>query len=575
MIKAGFSSDGRAIEVRADGEGAIIASKLPGATRSKRMPPGVWRMPLTWDSFTALRGARALATLDLRAEAERLGGAQAYVDMQKDEPDPMPLYAPPMAQGCVMYKHQIRAYNIALALLGRLPGYETDRGGGAALYLDMGLGKSLVGIAVAGRLYQDGLIKRVLVVAPSSVCPVWAAECRRFAGYGYRLELLLGTRDKRLTALKRLMRPGKQLQIAVINYESTWRLGDELRGYDADMVICDESQRIKSHRAAQSKALHKLGDQARYRMVLTGTPMQQDVRDIWSQYRFLAPDIFGSNYYTFQNRYCIFGGYGNHQYLGARHLDELTRRMHSVALRARKEDCLDLPEKTFEERPVLLEDDAAKLYERIRKESYAELASGETVTPNIVLTKLLRLQQIVGGFLTDDDGTTHPVSTAKLDAAAEIIETLCVDEGRKLVIFCRYTAEYKALMERAAKVLGEKLHVVGIRGGVATERRGELVAQFQSDPDTRVFVGNLDACAEGLTLTAADTMLYYSVGWNLGKYLQSQDRIHRIGQQNRCTYIHLIAPGTVDEKIMGALARKEDLARTVVDNWRAVLGGEG
>jgi len=166
-----------------------------------------------------------------------------------------------------------------------------------------------------------------------------------------------------------------------------------------------------------------------------------------------------------------------------------------------------------------------------------------------------------------------PVSDAKLDAASEIIQTLCVDEGRKLVIFCRFTAEFNALCERARDILGEKLRLVAIRGGVASEQRGELVAQFQNDQNTRVFIGNIDACAEGITLTAADTMLYYSVNWNLAKYQQSQDRIHRIGQGNRCTYIHLTAPGTVDTKIMAALARKEDLAKCVVDNWRDLFGG--
>jgi len=348
------------------------------------------------------------------------------------------------------------------------------------------------------------------------------------------------------------------LRVAVINYESTWRLEKELAGFAPDMIICDESQRIKSHTASQSKAMYRLGDAAKYKIVLTGTPMQQDARDIWSQYRFLAPDIFGRNYYAFQNRFCVFGGYQNHQYLGPRNLDELTRKMHSIALRIRKEDCLDLPDKTYIEHPVILEEAAARLYEQIRKESFAELSNGDTVTPSIVLTKLLRLQQIAGGFLIDDDGQTHQVSTAKIDAASEIVETLCVDENRKLVIFVRYTAEYEALMERAAGALGPNLKLVGIRGGVATEQRGNIVAQFQSDPDTRVFIGNLQACAEGLTLTAADTVLYYSINWSLGQYLQSQDRIHRIGQANRCTYIHLIAPGTIDEKIITALARKED-----------------
>jgi SNF2 family DNA or RNA helicase len=120
-------------------------------------------------------------------------------------------------------------------------------------------------------------------------------------------------------------------------------------------------------------------------------------------------------------------------------------------------------------------------------------------------------------------------------------------------------------------VLGPNLKLVGIRGGVASEQRGNIVAQFQNDPDARVFIGNIQACAEGISLTAADTVLYYSIGWSLGQFLQSADRIHRIGQRNACTYIHLVATGTVDEKIIGALHRKEDLAKSVVDNWRDLL----
>ena len=447
-------------------------------------------------------------------------------------------------------------------------------GGACALFMDMGTGKSLTALAVTGRLYLDGRIDRVLIVAPTSVCPVWPAEYARFAGFAHRVTLLLGDRDKRIKALRQLQAARGVLQVAVINYESAWRLEDELAKYAPDMIICDESQRIKSHTAAQSKAMHRLGEHAEYRMCLTGTPMQQDTRDIWSQYRFLAPDVFGRNFYTFQNRFCVFGGFQNHQYLGPRNLDELTHKMHSIALRIRKEDCLDLPDKSFEERPIILEDDAAKLYARIKKEAYAELESGDTVTPNIVLVRLLRLQQIVGGFLTDDDGKIHSVSTAKLDATADIIESLCVDEGRKLVIFCRFTAEYNALCELAAKVLGPKLRHVAIRGGVSTEQRGEAVKQFQTDPDTRVFVGNLQACSEGLTLTAADTVLYYSLTFNYAQYAQSQDRVHRIGQANKCTYINLVAPGTVDVKIMRALSKKEDLVRVVVDNWRKAFEEE-
>lgn len=449
-----------------------------------------------------------------------------------------------------------------------------DRGA-VAFFLDMGTGKSLTTVAITGRLFLDGHIRKVLIIAPSSVCAVWPAEYKRFADFPHRVTMLLGSREKRLEALKRVKLihdDSSSLCVAVINYESTWRLSKELMAYGADLIVCDESQRIKSPTAQQSKAVHRLGDMARYRMILTGTPIQNDTRDLWSQYRFLAPEVFGKSYYAFVNRYAVLGGYGNHQYLGPRNLDELTRKAHAIAYRVTKAECLDLPEKTFEDRAVELEDEAWTLYRRVQKESYAVLDGGQEITAGIVLTKLLRLQQITGGFLTDDDGQTQCVSTAKLDATEDIVRSLCVDEGKKLVIFARFRAELDALMERIGRVLKKEQRAVCIMGDVSTKKRGEIVAQFQEDPATRVFAGQIDACAEGITLTAADTVLYYSVNWNLAKYMQSQDRIHRISQQNRCTYLHLVVPGTIDHKIQDALHKKENLAKTVVDNWRTLLG---
>lgn len=429
---------------------------------------------------------------------------------------------------------------------------------------------------IAGRLYLDGKIRRMLVVAPSSVCPVWPSEFRKFGAFPSRVAVLQGDKSKRLAALKYIESPAipgthDPLRVAVINYESTWRLEDELKAYDADLIVCDESQRIKSHTAQQSKAMHRLGDRARYRMILTGTPIQNDTRDLWSQYRFLAPGIFPASYYAFEKRYALMGGYGAHQYLGPRNLEELTRKAHSIAYRVTKAECLDLPEKTFEAREIALEDSAASLYQRIKKNAVAELEGGESVTASIVLTRLLRLQQITGGFVTDDDGTTTQVSSAKLNAVADIVQSLCVDEGRKLVIFARFLSELEGICETVQKTLGSKYQYVRIAGDVPISKRGPIVEQFQTDPDTRVFVAQMDSCAEGVTLTAADTVVYYSLTFNMAKYAQSQDRIHRVGQRNACTYIHLIVPHTIDEKILSALDKKVDLAKAITDNWRWML----
>ena len=129
-------------------------------------------------------------------------------------------------------------------------------------------------------------------------------------------------------------------------------------------------------------------------------------------------------------------------------------------------------------------------------------------------------------------------------------------------------------MSKLLMLKKERLSMVRIDGSVKAKDRGGIVQRFQYDPACRVFLGELDACAEGLTLTAAQTVVYYSVNWNYAKYQQSADRVHRIGQTGTCTYIHLVVPGTIDAKIMKALKTKEDLAKSVVDNWRSILSEE-
>ena len=457
-----------------------------------------------------------------------------------------------------------------------------NQGGSCCLLMDMGTGKSISTVAVAGRMFLDGYIRRMLIIAPTSVCAVWPQEFERFGDFPNRVALLLGDHKTRVQRLKWLTAATpsgmpEPLRVAVINYESTWRLSDGktdyLKQFGADLTVCDESQRIKSHTAKQSKAVWALGAMSRYRMILTGTPIQKDTRDIWSQWKFLSPQTFPMSYYAFQNRYAIMGGFEGRQYLGGRNMTELTRKTHSCGFRIKKEECLDLPEKTFEDYPVELDDKSRMLYKQLQKQSIAEL-EGSEVTANHVLVRMLRLQQLTGGFLVDDNGERHQVNTAKLEALDDIVESLVMDEGKKLIIFSRFLAEMDAIEAMLKPKLNrDRLTMVRIDGSVKSSERGNIVNTFQTDQRCRVFLGELDACAEGLTLTAAQTVVYYSVNWNLAKYQQSADRIHRIGQTGTCTYIHLTCPGTIDTKIMHALKSKSDLAKSVVDNWRNIIGG--
>lgn len=505
---------------------------------------------------------------DMETKRQRLGKTRREIDAERLAEDPAPLLPYPVKAN--LYKHQIRGANMALRAFGALDA--KTHGGGFGELFEMGCGKTLTTIAVAGALYNLGKIDRVLVVAPTSVCSVWPHDLNQFAAFPWEARVLLGDKKKRLKALNELENwPFKALRIAVINYESTHREGiyEALAAYKPDLIVCDESQRIKNPSAAQSKALHKLGDAAPFRMILSGTPVQNNAVDLYSQYRFLDPAVYGANFYAFKNRYCIMGGYGQHQIVGYHNMDELVEKEHSVAYRVTKEECLDLPQQTFINRYVQFTDAEQAIYEQLRKSSFLELETGENVTATTILTMYLRLMQLTGGFLTADESTRpKQVNTAKLDALADIVDDYVVDAGKKLVIFARFRAEIAAI-ENLLRL--RKIQYGSIYGDVPMEERGKIVEDFQTNPDTKVFVAQIQTAGLGITLHAASTAVFYSYDYNYANYAQALARIHRIGQRFPVTYIHLVVDGSIDEKILAALENKEDMAKTVVDSWREVL----
>jgi len=283
---------------------------------------------------------------------------------------------------------------------------------------------------------------------------------------------------------------------------------------------------------------------------------------VFSQYRFLNKSVFGESFYAFRNRYFDMVGYGNHTPKFKAHMrDEFLDKMHSIAFRVTKDECLDLPDITEEIRMVELESKAMKLYKQLEKESYTELADSEVSAVN-VLTKLLRLSQLTGGYLTDDNGNITSVSTAKLNALSDIIDS-AMEENKKLVIMARFVKELDAIQG----LLNEKgINYASVRGGV--KDRGEEVRRFQEEPDCRVFIGQIAAAGMGLTLTAASTMVFYSLDYSMSNFVQAKARIHRVSQTENCHYIYLVAKDTVDNKVINALQNKVDLAKALVDDYR-------
>lgn len=458
-----------------------------------------------------------------------------------------------------LYKHQAEAFLFVLSLFGILSGTPPDSTG-AGLLFEMGCGKTICSIGIAGYMYQAGLIKRLLVVSPLSVMGVWEEEFAKFAAFPYTLTILTGTAQHKKKQL--LNTGGRGLEVVLVNYESAWRLLPELLAYNACMIIVDEMHKLKDGKSQQSKGMHQLGDHTKYRLGLTGTLICGSEIDVWSQYRFLAPDVFGRSFFRFRNRYFWMGGYEQHvPYFRKEMGNEFLSLLHSISYRVTKAEALDLPEVTEEIRPVDLEPEAMRLYEQIRNDSYAELRNGEITAAN-VLTRLLRLSQISGGFITDDDGKTRSVSTAKLNALSDILDAAGVS-GEKIVIMARFKAELDAIEDLLVK---KKIGYGVIRGGV--KDRDEQIRRFQNDADCTVFLGQIAAAGVGITLTAASTMIFFSLDYSMSNHDQAKARIHRVGQRNTCTYIYLCARNTVDSKVITALQNKQDLAKALVDDYR-------
>lgn len=439
----------------------------------------------------------------------------------------------------------------------------------AGFLMEQGTGKTLSAIAVAGHRFMVGHVTQCIVVAPLSVVPVWQAEFDKHADFPCMVAPVRTKDLKRVDKIDDLFGANlvPRLKVLVVNYETLWRIMDQLKAWlrSGSLAILDESQKIKNGQAKQSKAAHTLGQLCKYRLILTGTPVTQSPMDVFSQYRFLNPDVFGRSFIQFRSRYAIMGGYQGYQIVGYQNLPELADKAHSIAYRVTKDECLDLPPTTDQVLYCEL-DESAKVYRQMEKDMVA-IVGGEKVTTPIILTQLLRLQQITGGFI--------PLANTEVSAEAQRLETVGHEKisllrelvtdypvTKQLVVFARFIPEIKAIAE-VCRACGFKTGVLS--GNTSPKDRGELVNRFQKG-HIRVLVIQIQTGGLGITLTAADTAIFYSTSFSFADYEQARARIHRIGQKRPVTYIHLIARGTIDEQIMLALKEKRNIAELVVDN---------
>ena len=442
-----------------------------------------------------------------------------------------------------------------------------------AYFMEMGTGKTKVLIDNLAMLYDKGKVNGALIIAPKGVVGTWYNNelPNHLPDHIENITVLWQSNitKKQKETLDELYSEGEGLHILIMNVEafSTTKgmdFANKFLSCHRTMMAIDESTTIKTPTAKRTKNILKLAESAVYRRIMTGSPVTKNPLDLYTQCDFLSPWLLNfTSYYAFRNRYAEMKTLHMHgrqiQVVnGFKNLGELSDKLKDFSYRVLKDDCLDLPDKIFIKRQIQLTPDQRKLYEQMKKEAIAILKGKQSTTVN-TLTQLMRLQQITCGHFTADDGAVQPIANNRI---TELMNVLEETEG-KAIIWAHYQYDITAIIKAVVEKYGPG-SIVDYYGLTPQEERQPNIKKFQDDPKCRFIVGTPSTGGYGITLTAANTVIYYSNGYDLEKRLQSEDRAHRIGQKKSVTYVDLMADDTVDEKIVQALRKKINIASEVL-----------
>jgi len=466
------------------------------------------------------------------------------------------------------YKFKTEPYEHQLKALGMSWNKETF-----AYFMEMGTGKTKVLIDNMAMLYDRGKINGALIIAPKGVIETWYKQeiPAHLADHVENVTVLWQSNinQKQRKNLNQLFETGHDLHILIMNVEAfsttkgTQFATKFLLSHKTLMVV-DESTTIKNPKAKRTKNIINLSKDSKYRRILTGSPVTKNPLDLFTQCYFLDPyHLDHQSYYSFRTRYAIMktahiAGRSIQLVSGFKHLDELSEKLKPFSYRVLKEDCLDLPDKIYMKREIELSAEQKKVYKQMKEEALATL-NGKQITTMTVLTQLMRLQQITCGHFVADDGTTQEIKSNRLNELMDILDEV---EG-KAIIWAHWQRDVKNIKAALIKKYGPG-SVVDYFGLTPQDQRQKNKDNFQKRAEVRFFVGTPATAGYGLTLTAANTVIYYSNGYDLEKRIQSEDRAHRIGQKKSVTYVDILAEETVDEKIVKSLRKKINIASEVM-----------
>lgn len=461
------------------------------------------------------------------------------------------------------FKHQLKTFNVS------------KRRKNYGIFFEQGCGKTKVIIDTARYLFDINEIKTLVVIAPNGVHDNWIDDELPIHLYGeyFGMAWRSGfnkTQKKLWDKIGELKTILKIYSFNVETFKSEKNQAELIRILEADdcMLVIDESQKIKNPSAKRTKFLCKAGQLAKYRRILTGTPITKGAEDFYSQFKFLDPNIIGITAFSgFKNRYCIMGGWEYKQIVSYRNVNELQEKVKNHSVRVLKKDCLDLPEKLYQFTPFDLSIPQKKMIDQVKKEGVIELKGLENNAMIIdhVMTRLVKIQQISNGYLLEqtDKGerVTHEIIPAnKNPRLLKLKETLNQIEG-KVVIWTRYIYD----VELISQIL-PKGRFVKYDGGVSVDDRKINKRRFLDDPNCDYFLVNLQTGSTGLTLVASHHNIYYNNSYDLELRLQSEDRTHRIGTKFNVVYNDFIANKTPEKKIITALKKKKAISDLILQD---------
>ena len=442
-----------------------------------------------------------------------------------------------------------------------------------AYFMEMGTGKTKVLIDNMAMLYDKGKVDGALIIAPKGVVKTWYEQelPTHLLNHIENVTVLWQSNitKKQQEKLESLFEIETALHILIMNVEALStdkgvKFASKFLNSHKVLMAVDESTTIKTPTAKRTKNIIGMGKYAKYRRIMTGSPVTKNPLDLYSQCEFLDPYLLDfTSYYAFRNRYAEMKtmhlrGRSIQVVDEFKNLGELSDTVKTFSERILKEDCLDLPPKNWIKRHITLSNEQKKAYEQMKKAAMAVL-NGKVTTTMTVLTQLMRLHQITCGHFTADDGSTQLIPNNRITELMNILEET---EG-KAIIWANYQKDITQITDNIEKQYGPG-SVVDYYGLTPQEDRQDNIRKFQSDPKCRFLVGTPSTGGYGITLTAANTVIYYSNGYDLEKRLQSEDRAHRIGQKKNVTYIDIICEDTVDEKIVKALRDKINIASEVL-----------